>query len=91
MSDEGVCVFVRGFWPVPTTDFAPAPSVLDAFFAVEGTCFPPGYLFAPSGTLFPTPIPAPALTLLPAGTEFERLATAFLAVEGSALGEGWYV
>jgi hypothetical protein len=51
--------------------------------------FPPGYLFAPSGTLLVgAAMDFPPIGLLDAGTELERLMAGLRAVEGSAFGEG---
>lgn len=78
-------VAAADFAPPPTALFAPvAPDVI-CFFAALPTCFPPGYLFAPSGVLLLGPT---AFVL--AGLEFERLtADGLRAVEGSAFAEGW--
>lgn len=76
-NEEGV--FVGGFVALFAT----------AFFAPL-TCFTPGYLFAPT-PFAPVDLYAPVLGLLDAGTEFDRLTTGLRAVDGRALGEGWYV
>jgi hypothetical protein len=73
----------------PTVLFAVPTPPVSAFFAPL-TWFPPGYLFAPSG-FGPTDLDPPVVGLFDAGNEFDRLTTGLRAVDGRALGEGWYV
>jgi hypothetical protein len=74
----------------PTALFAPPVTPPTVFFAPL-TWLAPGYLLAATG-FGPADFAAPVVVgLFDAGVEFERLTTGLRAVEGRALGEGWYV
>lgn len=76
---------------MPFTVFFAVPVPCVIAFLVPLTWFPPGYLFAPSGTELVGFFTALADGLLDAGNEFDRFATGLRAVDGRAFGEGWYV
>lgn len=76
--------FVAPVVAIPTVLRARSPPPVVAFLAV------PGYFFAPSGVELAVLDPL-FTSLFDAGREFDRLMIGLRAVEGRALGEGWYV